>query len=342
MEATLAAWTRYLAGFPTDSNVRDAIAASWERSRAAQVDPRPRLEVPRRVDHLELAVRKAQNAALLDVATPHLEWISAYLGARRHVAYLVDAEGIVLFSIGTPELLRALPLSPGHDWSEAAMGTNGAGTALATGSPVAVNGPEHFIERWHDCTGTGAPIRGPDGHVLGAIDVKTTDTGSPDPERLAVVSHVAWTIERELVTMMLRDRLHSHDRLRRVIEAAVRHLPNAILVASVDRTFLCASRGAEMLLDAEGVGIDLHGISVATADGGRLTLDSIVERSRHGEHLDVEGPCLCGDQPCALSICATPLWDGAHIGGVIVTFATKDEESASGCCSGPCSCRGNA
>lgn len=336
MEPTLSAWTQYLAGFPADSSVRDAIVASWERSGAAHVEPHADSPSGHRVDDRELAVRKAQSAALLDIAIPHLEWISAYLGARAHVVYLVDADGIVLFSTGTPELLDAVPLSPGHDWSEAAMGTNGAGTALATGAPVAVIGPEHCLQRWHDCACTGAPIRGPGGHILGAIDV-TTANGLPDPERLAVVSHVAWTIERELDTLMLRDRLHSQARLRRVIEAAVKHLPNAMIVASVDRTFVCASRGAEMLLDEEGVGIDLQRVSVSTADGRKWTLDEIIEHSRRGEHVDLEGKCLCSGDECSLSVCATPLWDGAHIVGVIIMFAGEHDPCGPG--SGPCSCR---
>lgn len=337
MEQTFTAWTQYLAGFPADSSVRDAIVASWERSRAAHVDPQPAQLPPHHVDDRELAVRKAQSAALLDVATPHLEWISAYLGARAHVVTLVDADGIVLFSTGTPELLDSLPIAPGDDWSEGVMGTNGAGTALATGAPVAVIGPEHFVQRWHACSCTAAPIRGPGGHILGAIDV-TTASGRPDPERLAVVSHVAWTIERELDTLMLRDRLHSQNRLRRVIEAAVKHLPNAMLVASVDRTFVCASRGAEMLLDEQGVGIDLQRISVSTVDGRKWTLDEIIERSRRGEHVDLEGVCLCSGQECPLFVCATPLWDGAHIVGVVIMFAGEREGCGPG--SGPCSCHG--
>lgn len=333
MKQPLAAWTERPAGFTSDGPMRDAILASWERSRAAQVDPRAVCLSPHRVDERELALRKAQNAALLDIAVPHLDWISTYLGSRAHVAYLVDADGILLFSTGTHELLKTVPFSPGSDWSESVMGTNGAGTALATGNPVAVIGPEHFVEQWRDCTCTAAPIRGPDGHILGAIDV-TTRSGDPDPARLAVVSHVAWTIERELWNLLLRDRLHSQDRLRRVIEAAVQHLPSAMVVASIDRTFFCASRGAQMLLDGEGTGLDLANVVLTTREGVRWTLDEVVERTQHGEHLDLEGPCLCSGQECELAVCATPLWDGAHIVGVIIMLESSHEHCPA---SGPCS-----
>lgn len=312
MEQSLTAWSRYLAGFPAESSVREAIV-SWDPPESAEpVDA----GASRFVDERELAIRKAHAAALLDAAVPHLEWISAFLGARSHVVYLVDADGVVLFSIGS----LAHELAPGLD-----ARNNGAGTALEKGSPVAVLGPEHLLERYPDCTSIAAPIHGPDGHLLGAVDV-TTRSGEADPERLAVVSHVAWTIERELVNMMLRDRLHSHDRLRRVVEAAVEHLPHAMLVASVDRTFVCASRGAEALLDGGRVGIDLQAVALVASDGQRWTLDGLVERSRRGEHVDLEG--RFGER--SLSVCATPLWDGANIVGVVLMFSDAETSPCSG------------
>lgn len=334
MERTLSAWPRYLEGFPHESGVRSAILTSRDKTGDDPKRERPEGAAPRRVDSLELATRKAQSAALLDVATPHLEWISAYLGQKPHVVYLVDFEGIVLWSTGTREMLDSAPLAPGYDWSEAAMGTNGAGTALASGNAIAIIGDEHF-DRWSGCACTAAPIRGPNGQILGAIDV-STGRDDATPERLAVVSHVAWAIERELVTMILKDRLHSHERLRRVVQAAVQNLPNAILVASADRTFVCASRGAETLLDERGIGIDLQAISIRGRDGTTSTLDAIVERSRKGERVELCGDCVCGDTPCEMSVCASPLWDGAQIVGVIVAFdegCGPDEEGA------PCSCR---
>ena len=47
---------------------------------------------------------------------------------------------------------EAWGVRPGHDWSEAAMGTNGAGTAIAAGQPVAVVGGEHYQQAFHGAT----------------------------------------------------------------------------------------------------------------------------------------------------------------------------------------------
>ena len=123
--------------------LRSAVAQSWQRSEAAGVDRHAEPSF-RRVAHEELQRRLSANRVLLEIAMPHLRWLSEWFGARPHVAYVVDADGVVLHSEGDRASIDLYHLSPGFDWSEAAMGTNGAGTALASGAPVAVIGCEHW------------------------------------------------------------------------------------------------------------------------------------------------------------------------------------------------------
>jgi PAS domain S-box-containing protein len=176
--------------------VRQVIADSWERSRSAGVDPR---HAPlHRVDAGELADRLEANADLIAAARPHLDWISTLLDGVPHVVYLADADGVVLLSEGNDaSLRREAGLEPGYDWSEARMGTNGAGTALATGRPEVVRAEEHYVEAFHGCTCTAAPIAGPGGRPLGALDI-TTGVAAGGPERLLLVMHAARVIERDL------------------------------------------------------------------------------------------------------------------------------------------------
>jgi PAS domain S-box-containing protein len=172
------------------------VVQSWDRSRAAGLDrdARPAL---RRVTPEELERRLSANRVLIEISRPHLRWLSDWFGARPHVAYIVDAEGVVLHSEGEPASLDRYHLSPGYDWSEAVMGTNGAGTALASGTPVAVIGCDHWATAWKDATCLGAPILDRNGRPLGAIDI-SMDVRDGDAERLVVVAHVAYTISQEL------------------------------------------------------------------------------------------------------------------------------------------------
>lgn len=192
-------WRRFSGA--TDGPLRPTIVRSWERSRAAGVErcggPAGALRPPR-LPSDEIEAHRRRNRRLLQVASPHLEWLTSLQPHLEHVVHLVAADGIVLESRGRPEELRETWfLLPGYDWSEDAMGTNGAGTAPAAGKATAVIGPEHCVEAYRGCTCVAAPARGPDGEVVGALDQSTTlDAG--DPGRLVVVAHAAENVGREV------------------------------------------------------------------------------------------------------------------------------------------------
>ncbi|MBN1240051.1 MAG: GAF domain-containing protein [Gammaproteobacteria bacterium] len=191
----LESWRGFLAKLPEDQPLRDVILASWQRSFAAGLRRDGVIDF-QRVDDTELEAILERNRELIDVAKTHLDWISAFMSGTDHVAYVTDRNGIVLYSVGDLAHSDELCLTPGYDWSEAKMGTNGAGTAIAADRPIAVIGAEHFATAFEDCTCTGAPIhRG--GEVIGAIDISTS-AADAQPDRIALVAHVAFVIDREL------------------------------------------------------------------------------------------------------------------------------------------------
>jgi PAS domain S-box-containing protein len=172
------------------------VVQSWQRSQCAGVE-RDQPPSFRRVGGDELKRRQSENRALLAAAVPHVRWLSQWFQQRPHVVYLVDRDGIVLHAEGDADAIERYALSPGFDWSESVMGTNGAGTALAAGVPVAVIGCEHWSHWWKNATCLGAPILGRDRRPLGAIDI-SMDVREGDAERLVVAAHVAYTISLEL------------------------------------------------------------------------------------------------------------------------------------------------
>lgn len=197
MDETMEQWKRFVDGLPANAPLRSVILESWHRSQAAGVEPQAERVEFRRVSDDDLQCRLTNNADWLAIAHPHLEWIANTLAHVPHVVYVTDHDGIVLDSLGDPSVLETFGLAPGFDWSESQMGTNGAGTALVADKPVAVVGSEHFSTAFGDCTCTGAPIHAPDGTVIGAIDVSTS-AADGSPERLTLVSHAAYAIEREI------------------------------------------------------------------------------------------------------------------------------------------------
>jgi transcriptional regulator of acetoin/glycerol metabolism len=178
-----------------DIPVRPIILESWKRSRDAGVDAVPEGTLLRRVEADELTARLAANAQLLKFAQPAMERFSRNFATMKHVIYLVDGAGIVLFSTGNSPDMMVQGLMPGFDWSEKTMGTNGAGTALASNQPVAVLGPEHYQLRYHAAACLGAPVHGPKGEVIAALDF-SMGVDDARPEHFSAVVQLAGDIER--------------------------------------------------------------------------------------------------------------------------------------------------
>jgi PAS domain S-box-containing protein len=201
------------------SYVHPIVVESWQRSRAAGLDPDapPRF---RSVAPADLQRRLSENRVLVNLAIPHLRWLSRWFQQRPHVAYIADRDGVVLHAEGDPVAIDRYHLSPGHDWSEASMGTNGAGTALAAGVPVAVVGCDHWSLAWKDATCLGAPIHGPDGRPVAALDI-SLDLQPGDADRLVVVAHVAHAISQELARCEAESRSEATEALYEAVRAAL-------------------------------------------------------------------------------------------------------------------------
>jgi PAS domain S-box-containing protein len=199
--------------------LRGVLVQSWRRSAAAHLD-RDGMPPFRRVPADELQQRQTANRILLDIALPHLQWLSEWFRNRPHVVYLADADGVVLHSEGDVAAIARYRLAPGYDWSERLMGTNGAGTALASAVPVAVVGCDHWSTAWKDATCLGAPILDRTGHPIAAIDI-SMDAQDGDAERLVVVAHVAYTIAQELARFEAEAQNRATARLYETARAAL-------------------------------------------------------------------------------------------------------------------------
>ncbi len=189
---------------PTDPDLRPVIMRSWERSRAAGVDPDHGL-APVRLDAGEVDRRWAEHP--LSIAVPILRGLLADVGDSEHVALVCDADGALLWIDGRPAMLdaaREVHLERGSVWSERAAGTNAMGTALAERHPVQVFSAEHYAETVHRWTCSAAPVRDPlSGKLLGVLDL-TGELGTAHPHSLAVVTMAAGMVERELALRAAR------------------------------------------------------------------------------------------------------------------------------------------
>lgn len=177
--------------------IRAPVRASWERSLALGVAPELE-EAPLRWDEDRLREAVATSTWLPLAQRAVLDQHPGYV-QEGHILSLFDARGRMLWADGDPHVLeglRRINFRPGGDWSEAAAGTNGPGTALAAGHPVHVVGREHFCRGWEAWHCAAAPIRDPlTGEIRGVVDLSGREEDA-HPHTLALVSLIAAAVER--------------------------------------------------------------------------------------------------------------------------------------------------
>ncbi|MDF5756079.1 helix-turn-helix domain-containing protein [Spongiactinospora sp. TRM90649] len=184
---------------PRGDGPRGVIAASWRRSLNAGIDPETRA-APIVYEHADMTDVRGSHPL-----NPHLPLlVGTLLQTVRDtgmVMAVADANGRVLWSDGDRRAVaygESLGLCDGFDWAEAAVGTNGIGTALATGRPVHVYAGEHLVRALQAWSCSGAPIIDPGtGEVVGCVNV----SGAPErlhPATVALVHAAARLAESHI------------------------------------------------------------------------------------------------------------------------------------------------
>ncbi|MDB6179239.1 GAF domain-containing protein [Paracoccus sp. Z330] len=171
-----------------------ALAASWRRSMVKHgLDPADRHQ-PERLSYAELQYRRDARDRFLNVAAPQLDQLYGLVGMSGCNVMLTDADGIVLdqrVSDGDAAQFRDWGLWQGADWSERSQGTNGIGTCLAEGRQVTIHREQHFHTRNTGMSCIDAPIWGPDGRLLAALDVSSARADQTERYNRLIAAQVA-------------------------------------------------------------------------------------------------------------------------------------------------------
>ncbi|KLU21320.1 Fis family transcriptional regulator [Caballeronia mineralivorans PML1(12)] len=170
---TMRAWERFLAG-DSSLSVPSALVASWQRSLQSGVNPSANL-APFAVHGDAVEALRWRHRELL-AASDRLFAATADLFADSHsILLLTNQDGVILKAAGDLRTLTAgekIHLTIGGDWREGMAGTNGIGTALATGEPTYIHGSEHFCEGIKSWSCAAAPICEPGtGKIIGVLDI---------------------------------------------------------------------------------------------------------------------------------------------------------------------------
>ncbi|HYZ64689.1 MAG TPA: GAF domain-containing protein, partial [Acetobacteraceae bacterium] len=158
---TIEAWERFLTGGPRAVMPRgNFVVSSWMRSRDYGIDPNGRA-APFAASGGQIDELREGNRVLLSAAHDIFECTSDLLIGARSIMVLTDMNGIVLQVAGdhrTRDEGESIHLALGGHWHEDRIGTNGIGTAIATGGPAQVHAAEHFCEGIKSWTCAACPI----------------------------------------------------------------------------------------------------------------------------------------------------------------------------------------
>ncbi|MEM9709614.1 MAG: helix-turn-helix domain-containing protein [Pseudomonadota bacterium] len=155
---------------------RSPVVASWRRSAVAHgLDPAGPARAAR-ITQAELSARRDRAGPLHDLSARHLDALFDRIRLTGSAVFLTDDEGTVLAqrcATGDEADFASWNLWEGTDWSEAREGTNGIGTCIVEMRPTIIHRDEHFRLANVAMSCVDAPIYGPEGALVGALDVSS-------------------------------------------------------------------------------------------------------------------------------------------------------------------------
>lgn len=183
---------------PTAAGQRDTIPsrilASWQRCAELGLSS-DSLDVPHTGDI-------DTDSPLVRLATPVLRALQVSLNDEPVSVMISEDDGTVVARFCSDRSILAalddVALAPGSTYSEAAVGTNGFGLALADDQASLVQGRDHYSEPLAAFTCAGTPVHDPaSGAVVGALSLTTWSLRRHDL-LMALAAQTAMNIEARM------------------------------------------------------------------------------------------------------------------------------------------------
>ncbi|MEN1937794.1 sigma-54-dependent Fis family transcriptional regulator [Paenibacillus sp. 102] len=201
-------WKRFVdEGVLDSARINKRISESWHRSKQANVNPHMN-KGQNILTSIVFDKQKQKSEIFLDIALPHLQNMKKTIDELQMMALLIDPDGYVLSLTGNNRTLKQakhINFIEGVKWTEAAVGTNAIGTALAIEEAIMISGTEHYSVASHSWSCAAAPIHNDDGKLIGVLDFSCPIEFS-HPYMLGMVTSIAHAIERECSI-----RVHQHE-----------------------------------------------------------------------------------------------------------------------------------
>ena len=194
--ATLVAREQFACTGSAGTELPRLILESWSRSRLCGVPP------DRREARFAGALTTSETRLAHTVA-PVLEGVAGRLRGTDTAVLLSDRSARILRRWTGDErmatLMDRVRAAEGFVLAEEQVGTNGVGTPLEAGEPVAVVGTAHYNEVFDEAACVGAPIRHPISRRVEGVISLTCRTADASPLQLAIVLGAVQEAEQRLL-----------------------------------------------------------------------------------------------------------------------------------------------
>jgi transcriptional regulator of acetoin/glycerol metabolism len=230
------------------------IVASWCRCMTEYMLVPEEQRSPLRLTEQEFREAREQSTRLIADAADELDRLFLTVGKAGCCLLLTDGNGVALDRRGAvtdDKDFYRLGLWPGSIWSEASIGTNGIGTALADGRPVAVFRDQHFLSSNIRLSCTTAPIRDHRGQLAAALDISTCRE-DVNEMGLAILSQAVRDAALRIETNLFRS---AFPGARFVMVPAGANPTAALLAVDKDDLVLGATRAARIALKLDDASI---------------------------------------------------------------------------------------
>jgi transcriptional regulator of acetoin/glycerol metabolism len=232
----------------------EAILDSWSRCLRSGLDFASHVPVAVIPAH-DLAQRRERAAVVRRLAQAELETLAQQIAGSNFLLAFADPDGVILDVVADNRFVMSgsgAEIVAGSCWSEALCGTNGLGTALASGRSVAVSGQEHYFSRLGDLTCTAAPVRDAGGEVVGVLDASSY-VESRQQHTQALVQMAATQLENGLLAHQMREQrlIAVHPR-----QEFLGTLSAGLLAFDQEGRFLAANARGRQLLHGLHVRLD--------------------------------------------------------------------------------------
>jgi transcriptional regulator of acetoin/glycerol metabolism len=173
---------------------------AWQRCQGAGLAPSDSVQFEP-VSRSLLASIDDTHHDLITRARPHVESVRNSIVGTGCIAMLINQRGMVIDRYGLTDL-APVPLMnvsrKGTNLDERCIGSSGPSLALAERQPSLVMGDAHFCNNLRSFFCAAAPIDGPQGQLLGALDISAYDT-LPRFDVLSLVEDTAAAIENSFI-----------------------------------------------------------------------------------------------------------------------------------------------